>query len=54
MNCKDMKSLDDQNTQIRRDLTVETGKPKICKNNCSDCPNKQPLKAVYEISKLEK
>jgi hypothetical protein len=54
MNCKDMKSLGGQSPKIRWDITVETGKAKLCNNNCRGCPNKLPSRTINEISKVVK
>ena len=54
MNCKDMKLMDGQNPRIRWGITVAIGESKSCNNNCRDCPNKQPLKTINEMSKVEK
>ncbi|MFT4606835.1 MAG: hypothetical protein ACI9V8_001951 [Urechidicola sp.] len=50
MNCKDKKSIASQNLQIRWNIALETEKSRPCNNNCRDCPNKQPSRAINEIS----
>jgi hypothetical protein len=46
--------MGNQNPKARWDITVETGKAKLCNNNCRNCPNKQSLKTVTKISQVEK
>jgi hypothetical protein len=54
MKCQDMKSMGGNNTKVRWDITIGTGKYKQCNNNCRDCPNKQSSKVTDEVSQVEK
>lgn len=54
MNCKNMKPFNGKNIETQREITVEIGKSNLCRNNCRNCPNKQPSSSVTKIDKVEK